>query len=222
MSFGAMFTDGDGVPFYIDGTMPLTMIDRRSISVYADQVIDLHPNDGQIRFVFTNSNAAFDSRNTGEWLYLNQSDNRFKLQCPGGNRVVNIYIFGYQYQNPSGWGFQVNDSSGRCILTHTSKVLRDVRNFGDKSQDTQSGFRYRGTLNGNWAVAPCETGYFFGVVNQGSQPRPSVARYVSSARFNGSQTLLTSGYIGNPESGASNVTYSNTRCLFSCIDVSKY
>lgn len=75
MSYGAMLTDSAGVPFYIGDTMPLTLLEKRVLSVPAASgsgaVINLFNNDGVIRFVFVNSNGAQgNGQNTCEAMDL--------------------------------------------------------------------------------------------------------------------------------------------------------
>lgn len=226
MAFGALLADASGVPFYIADTMPLSLLEKRMLSVPAvtgnGSVQDLFANDGAIRFVFVNSNASQGSNSNCEALQLNSTNNRWQLSCRGAARTVNVFIFGYQFQPIPAWGIQINDSQGRCILTNETKVLRDVQNIGDSTNVNNSGFVINTTLSGQWAVAPVFTGYFAGVNNSSGQPIPIVAQYCSSARFNGSTTQITSGYLGNLDSNASNATLSNYRNRITAIDVSRY
>ncbi|WP_333610115.1 hypothetical protein [Pantoea piersonii] len=229
MSFGAMLTDANGVPFYIADTMPLSLISRLSFSIPASStyVQDLFSNDGAIRFVFANSTGSQgNGLSTCEALMLNTTSNRWELWCAGAARTLNVFIFGYQYQPVPVWGIQINDAQGRCILTNETKVLRDVVNLGDSTNPDLSGYVLNTTLNGQWAVAPVYTGYFSGVVYTGGggngQPHPIVAQYCSSARYNGSTTQISSGYIGNLEAQASNASWVNYRNRITAIDVSKY
>lgn len=225
MSYGAMLTDSAGVPFYIGDTMPLTLIEKRVLSVPdvsgSGAVINLFNNDGVIRFVFVNSNGA-QGNGTGTCEALELSGGVWRLRYAGAARTVNVYIFGYQFQPVPAWGIQINDSQGRCILTNETKVLRDVQKLGDEGSDSGSGLNANFSLSGEWAVAPAYTGYFAGTVNQAGQPMPVVAQYASSARFNGSTTQITSGYIGNSPSGGATGTLSNYRNRLTAINVQRY
>lgn len=226
MSYGAMLTDSAGVPFYIGDTMPLTLLEKRVLSASeasgSGAVINLFNNDGAIRFVFVNSNGAQgNTQSTCEALEL--SGGVWSLRCAGAPRTVNVYIFGYQFQPVPAWGIQINDSQGRCILTNETKVLRDVQKLGDEGADSGSGFKANFTLNGEWAVAPAYTGNYTGTVSQGGQVYPVVAQYASSARFNGSTTQITSGYIGNLNAGGGGTgTLTNYRNRLVAVNVQRY
>lgn len=226
MSYGAMLTDSAGIPFYIGDTMPLTLLEKRVLSVGSASgsgaVINLFNNDGTIRFVFVNSNGAQgNAQSTCEALEL--SGGVWSLRCAGAARTVNVYIFGYQFQPVPAWGIQINDAQGRCILTNETKVLRDVQKLGNEGSDADSGFQANFTLNGEWAVAPAYTGSYVGTVSQGGQVYPVVAQYASSARFNGSTTQITSGYIGNLNTGGGGSgTLTNYRNRLVAVNIQRY
>ncbi|MBD9551543.1 hypothetical protein IB221_04590 [Pantoea sp. PNT01] len=226
MSYGAMLTDSAGVPFYIGETMPLTLLEKRGLSVPAASgsgaVINLFNNDGVIRFVFVNSNGAQgNAQSTCEALEL--SGGVWSLRCAGAARTVNVYIFGYQFQPIPAWGIQINDAQGRCILTNETKVLRDVQKLGDEASDAGSGLNANFNISGEWAVAPAYTGNYTGTVSQGGQVYPVVAQYASSARFNGSTTQITSGYIGNINTGGGGTgTLTNYRNRLVAVNVLRY
>ncbi len=226
MSYGAILTDSAGVPFYIGDTMPLTLLEKRVLSIPAASgtgvVINLFNNDVAIRFVFVNSNGAQgNGQSTCEALEL--SGGVWSLRCAGAARTISVYIFGYQFQPIPAWGIQINDSQGRCILTNETKVLRDVQKLGDEGSDAGSGFAANFTLNGEWAVAPAYTGSYVGTVSQGGQVYPVVAQYASSARFNGSTTQITSGYIGNLNTGGGGTgTLTNYRNRLVAVNVQRY
>lgn len=226
MAYGAILTDSAGVPFYIGDTTPLTLLEKRVLSVPqvsgSGALINLFNNDGAIRFVFANSNGQQGSGlNTCEALEL--SGGVWSLRHAGPARTVNVYIFGYQFQSIPAWGIQINDSQGRCILTNETKVLRDVQKLGDEGSDAGSGLNANFSLSGEWAVAPAYTGNYTGTISQGGQVYPVVAQYASSARFNGSTTQITSGYIGNLNTGGGGSgTLTNYRNRLVAVNVQRY
>ncbi|WP_293797027.1 hypothetical protein [uncultured Pantoea sp.] len=227
MAFGTLLTDQNGVAFYIGETMPISLLEKRVLNVPAvggeGSAQDLFANDGALRFVFVNSTGAqAGGSSTCEFLMLNNSTGRWQLNCVGAARTVNVFIFGYQFQPVPSWGIQINDAQGRCILTNETRVLRDVQNLGDPSNVSNSGYNINQTLSGQWAVAPTMLGYFAGVNNSSGQPMPVVARFCSSARFNGSTTQIASGYLGNIDGNASNATYTNYRNRITAINVARY
>jgi len=80
MGYGALLTDAQGVPFYIDGTRPLTLINNFVINVPGDNSgtvysQDLYNNDGAVRFVFLQSNSS--NAFSAEWLQLDNNVWRF-------------------------------------------------------------------------------------------------------------------------------------------------
>jgi len=226
MAYGAMLTDSAGIPFYIGDTMPLTLLEKRVLNVPAvsgsGTVINIFNNDGVVRFVFANSNAAQgNGLNTCEVLEL--SGGVWSLRCAGPARTVNVYIFGYQFQPVPAWGIQINDSQGRCILTNETKVLSDVQKLGNEGSERESGLNANFTLSGEWAVAPVYTGNYTGTVSIGGQVYPVVSQYASSARFNGSTTQITSGYVGNSSSGGGGTgTLTNYRNRLVAVNVQRY
>lgn len=221
MAFGAIITDAAGVPFYIDGTMPLTLIEKRVLTVGVGETNTvLFADDGVLRFVFTNSNAPQGTNETCEALLV--SGGNWILRSVGAARTINVYIFGYQYQPIPAWGVQINDAQGRCILTNESKVLRDVQAYGNPADNLSSGMQINTTIAGTWAIAPMNTGYYTAVTNAGGQPQSIVRAYYASARYNGSTTQLTSGFIGNSGSGEQNQVLTNFRNRITAINVARY
>lgn len=180
MGYGALLTDEQGVPFYIDGTRPLTLINKLTFNVNNSgtvNTLDLYQNDGAVRFVFIQSNGSDIYKS--EWLQLD--GNTWRLYATSGTRTVTVFIFGYANQIPPAWGIAIWDASGNCILTNESKVLRDVTQLGDVTNANASGYLYTGTLGGSWAIAPAYTGLFSGVDNSTGQPRPVNIPFYGSA-----------------------------------------
>lgn len=225
MSFGAMLTDAQGVPFYIDGTRPLTLINKVTYTVPAGGglgSIDLYQNDGVMRFVFLQDNGP--ATGTGcSWLQLDNGVWRLYVNGTSGT-LTTAYIFGYANQPVPEWGIALFDAQNNCILTNESKVLKDIQVFGDQSNNNTSGYLYSGTINGSWAVSPYFSGIFSGVVNAGGQLRPVSAFYYLAAHYNGTQTVLKSGIGqgGSPDGTVQSPSYVNSRCLLTAINVAGY
>lgn len=221
MAFGAIISDAAGVPFYIDGTMPLTLLEKRVLTYPAgERDTVLFADDGVLRFVFTNSNAPQGSSETCEALLVYGSN--WILRSVGAARTINVYIFGYQFQPLPAWGIQINDAQGRCILTNESKVLRDVQSYGNPADNLASGMQINTNIVGTWAIAPMNTGYYTAVTNAGGQAQPVVRAYYASARYNGATTQLTSGFIGNSGAGEQNQVLTNFRNRITAINVERY
>lgn len=222
MGFGALLTDQQGVPFYIDGTRPLTLINKFVIKVPGDNngtvySQQLYTNDGAVRFVFMQS----DSGNTAaaEWMQID--NNVWTFYATRTARNVTVYVFGYANQPVPTWGIAIWDASGNCILTNESKVLRDVTQLGDVTNPNASGYLLNTTLSGNWAVAPAFTGIISAVDNSTGQPRPVVIWYWGNAYYNGSTTLISSHTHGSA-SGVTGASYSNARNTLTAVNVARY
>lgn len=220
MSYGALLTDEQGVPFYIDGTRPLTLISKIAVSIPSSSGVfsrDLYANDGQVRFVFIQSNSSDGAK--AEWLQMESGV--WRLYASGGSRTVTVYIFGYANQPVPAWGIAIWDANGNCILTNESKVLKDVVQLGDISSDSTSGYRISNTRSGSWAIAPTYTGVFNGVDNSTGQPRPVVNTYYASAYYNGSSTVISSHTNGSL-AGTTGGTYTNARNTITAVNVANY
>lgn len=221
MAFGALLTDTQGVPFYIDGTRPLTLINKITINVPGSggttYTQDLYANDGAVRFVFMQSNS--NNLAFAEWITL--ENNTWRFYGTVGVRVVTLYVFGYSNQPVPTWGIAIWDAQGNCILTNESKPLRDVQQLGDISNENNSGFNINSTLAGSWAVAPSYTGLLAGVDTSTGQPRPINVWYYASSYFNGSSSNIRSHTHGSV-AGLTQSGYVNSRNTLAVINVNNY
>lgn len=222
MGFGALLTDQQGVPFYIDGTRPLTLVNKFVIAVPGDNngtiySQQLYANDGAVRFVFMQS----DSNNmaAAEWMQID--NNVWTFYATRTARNVTVYVFGYANQPVPAWGIAIWDASRNCILTNESKVLRDVTQLGDVTDPNASGYLLNTTLSGSWAIAPAYTGILNAVDNSTGQPRPVVLRYYGNAYYNGSTTKISSHSHGST-AGVSSASYSNARNTLIAVNVARY
>lgn len=221
MAFGALLTDDQGVPFYIDGTRPLTLINRITVNVSSGGGTvysqDLYADDGTERYVFIQSNNADTS--SAEWLQLDNGV--WRIYSTASNKTITVFIFGYANQPVPAWGVAIWDASGNCILTNESKVLRDVTSLGDISNANASGYLYSGTLGGSWAVAPVATGILTAVDNSSGQPRPVTVYFYSSAYYNGTNTVINS-HGDRSVAGISSPVYTSARNTLTAINVARY
>ncbi len=223
MSYGGFLNDESGNPFYIDGTLPLRLIDVRTFTSNPGAgFFDLYPDDGQIRFTFVSSTAegyyfiTQDLTNHGTNWILTSS-------VPNGT-VITAYIFGYSVETflPE-YGLAVWNDQGQLVITNETKVLSNIQTLGDRNSDTNSGMNLNVTLSGHWAVAPTLTGAIVGVVFQGSQPRPFSSFFYTCASFDGTNTVVRShGSGGDTSGGASNIQITNTREQLVVVDVSRF
>ncbi|WP_130834350.1 hypothetical protein [[Erwinia] mediterraneensis] len=216
MKFGALLTDTQGNPFYVDGTLPLSLASKTTYPI-GDRTV--HANDGALRFVFCNSTTA----NVNFYYYYDSASNTYKINASGTpGSTFTVYIFSYQYQTPPPWGVAIWDEQGRCIITHETKVLRGVVRVGTPGAES-AGYNINTTLAGNYAVAPEMLGYITGVVYQGNMPYPFLAPFFTSAYYNGSSTVIKA--VGRGDSGgggAGNITNINYRNAIKAIDITNY
>lgn len=222
MSYGALLSDESGVPFYIDGTLPLKLIDIKTFTTgNAGGYFFLFPDDGRMRFVFAKANKdGYFYLQRGN---LENSDWVLNNSFPSGT-VITAYIFGYRVEATiPKWGMAIWNEKNECVIHNETKVLRGVTSLGNPDVDQQSGMYYQTTLNGDWAVAPTITGGATGVINSGGV-RPYSNFFYTVAYYNGIQTLIRShGTVGDSfPGGVSNLVVVNTRCKLNAIDVSKY
>lgn len=221
MGYGAMTTDAAGVPFYIEGASPMTMLEHRVYNAPSyGQYIDIGPADGSIKAYFACEDLALDTPAAWTGMAIVVVNGVYRLMTGNASRNIHLYIFGVQFQPVPTWGIQLNDAQGRCILTNETKVLANVQSFGDPNNPQASGMSLVVDLPGRWAVLPAYTGNFVGVTNTTGQPIPIVAQYLTSARFNGSTTRIRSGYHGNMEQGTG--TNTNYRNRITAVDVSRF
>lgn len=221
MGYGAMLTDDQGVPFYIDGTRPLTLINTITVNFTAGsgtvQSQALFNADGAVRFMFIQSDNS--NLYSAEWISL--VNGVWVLYSTNTTKQVKVFVFGYANQTPPAWGIAIWDASGNCILTNETKPLRDVNKLGDISSDSNSGYNINTTKSGSWAVAPTFTGIINGVNQSTGQPVSVILWFYASAYFDGTNTLIRSHTHGST-SGLTSATYVNARNTLTAINVSRY
>lgn len=224
MDFGVALTDDAGNPFYIKGTMPLTLISKQTFSVPAGGLGSavIHQNDGVLRLFY------YDTTSAGSYAYYSQDSAGIGTLTYVGNTsgvVITLYTFGYQYQTPPKFGIAIwdNASPRRCIIHNQSKVLSNVQSLGTEGSDS-AGYNTNVSLSGRWAISPIMTGYINGVINQGAQNYPFVSIFYARSFFDGSSSNIASVLDkGTPSGGGvANVTYNNFRSRIFAVDVSRY
>lgn len=221
MSYGGMFTDANGVPFYIDGTLPLRLTDVRTHTSQPNAgFFDLYPNDGAIRFCFISATGP-------GYHYITQDrthgTNWILTSGVAMGVTITAYIFSYAIETHlPDYGMAIWNSSGQLVITNETKLLSGVQQLGTAGVEASSGMSFKTTLSGHWAIAPTITGGIVGVVYQGSQAHPYSNFFYASAYYNGSTTLIDSRGVGGDASGGGNLTRTNLRNQIYAIDVSKF
>jgi len=223
MDFGLALSDNAGNPFYVKGTLPLTLMSKQTFSVPSGglSAAIVHENDNILRLFYYDASGG-----DGYAFYSRDTQNRGILTYGGNNTacVITLYTFGYQYQNPPKFGIAVYDNSSprRCIIHNQSKVLSNVQNLGVEG-DANAGYNTAVTLPGRWAISPIMTGYISGVISQGGQPYPFMSTFYARSLYDGNNSSIASVLDkGGPGGGTGNVTYTNFRNRIFAVDVSRY
>ncbi|BBL31193.1 hypothetical protein [Pantoea ananatis] len=223
MDFGVALSDNSGNPFYIKGTMPLTLMGKQTFSIPSGGLGSavVHENDNVLRLFYYDASGG-----DGYAFYSRDTQNRGVLTYGGNNRacVITLYTFGYQYQNPPKFGIGIFDNASprRCIIHNQSKVLSNVQNLGTEG-DENAGYKISVNLSGRWAISPVMTGVITGVINQGGQAYPFQSVFYARSLYDGSNSAIASILDkGVPTGGVSNVTYSNFRNRIFAVDMSRY
>ncbi|MGP2519078.1 hypothetical protein ACTUSX_04220 [Pantoea ananatis] len=223
MDFGVALSDNSGNPFYIKGTMPLTLMGKQTFSIPSGGLGSavVHENDNVLRLFYYDASGG-----DGYAFYSRDTQNRGVLTYGGNNRacVITLYIFGYQYQNPPKFGIGIFDNASprRCVIHNQSKVLSNVQNLGTEG-DENAGYKISVNLPGRWAISPIMTGLITGVINQGGQAYPFQSVFYARSLYDGNSSAIASILDkGVPSGGVSNVTYSNFRNRIFAVDMSRY
>ncbi len=94
------------IPFYIKGTMPLTLMGKQTFSIPSGGLGSavVHENDNVLRLFYYDASGG-----DGYAFYSRDTQNRGVLTYGGNNRacVITLYTFGYQYQNPPKFGIGI-------------------------------------------------------------------------------------------------------------------
>ncbi|RQM37648.1 hypothetical protein EB241_14060 [Erwinia psidii] len=68
-----------------------------------------------------------------------------------------IYVFGAVVQTVPAWGIQINDSTGKCILTNETRVLRGI-NIVSPTGNAGTADYLNETVAGKKAIIPAQCG----------------------------------------------------------------
>ncbi|MBD8153312.1 hypothetical protein [Pantoea agglomerans] len=155
-----MLSFPDGTPFYIDGTIPISLAYKRDFSFDASVTnpMVLEPNTGMPYLYFIRFNEPYS------WGY----------QYPGsgsvaGRHVIDVgaynggvvsgrlYCFGAVPQTVPAFGLAVWNAQGQCILTHETVTLKGLNRTGASGNQGAATYLNE-TIAGRKAIAPGRTG----------------------------------------------------------------
>ncbi len=224
MSFGAYLTTADGGVFVTPDSMPLSLIEKKTL---ANGTFKVSVNYDATRpmIPFITHNRAAPETNTASTAITASLDNgvctlsAYYLGVEGGS--IDAYFFSVEPQTPPEWGMAIWDSNGVCILTNETKVLTDVEAIGDPSNENNSGTKLDVTKSGKWAVMPRMVGYIIGMAGS-AQPIPFQTIQTSMAYYSGGNTRIKAVVGISPGSGLLNPGYINYRNRYLITDVSRY
>lgn len=224
MKWGAMLTRPDGVPFYLDGTIPIIFLGKItkpfSTSMSAQKVgVELIRGD----YNFPTFSFVCLTNVSGEPYGYAAPGNKDSQSIiigngeVGVNLIAEVYCFGMKVQSLPKWGVAIFDNEGRCVITNETPVLSDIMKIDNAGIDTQV------TLPGKLGVLPENLGYTNGLIHPGGG-KPPVAWHVnhmSQAYYVGGVTTIRSTVDAIPVGGAVTDRKSVGKSIY-YIDVSKY
>ena len=224
MSFGAYLTTADGGVFVTPESMPLSLIEKRTLAVGATEVSVSYDSSRPIIPFITHNRAAPVDNSASTAITATLSNGVCKLSCylmgvTGG--TMDVYFFSVKPQIPPAWGMAIWDANGVCILTNETKVLTDVEAIRNPADENNSGTTLDITKAGRWAVMPRMVGYYVGVIG-GSQPIPFQSIQTSMAYYSGGNTRIKAVSGATPGGGMQNPGYINYRNRYLITDVSRY
>lgn len=159
MDYGAILTYPDGTPFYIDGTIPLSLISVQDKSFSNSQTsFDLGTKSSELYIYF----VRMDAEDATAYIQVNSSTGTRFLSAkrPTSNTYsfsARIYCFGIQYPTPPSWGVAIYDSSGRCVLTNETNTLKGLGRTPASGTAGQASYLNE-SVSGMVAVTPGITG----------------------------------------------------------------
>lgn len=215
MNWGALITADDGTAFITDESTPISLqgIYTASGSRTVTQSIPVNTDDVVLPFCLATGDAYFTYGINGSILNVTAQTNDsnsspFSFTC---------YVFTTRAQPVPAWGVAIWNKNGKCILTNETKVLTDVVNIGTKG-GSSSGMNLTSTKAGKWAIIPEAAGFYVGVIQQ----RPFQIGVGFTARYNGSNTVIT-GIMGSTvPAGGQLGTPLDMKTAVRAIDVSRY
>lgn len=218
--FGATLVDQYGNVWSTPQTTPISLVQKIDINPSSPGSVNLSVNASSPFLIAAHGSVT----NTIFWL--SKINGGYVLsyatsQGIGAVGNVTIYIFGYviPQQLPS-YGIAIWNSNQQCILTNETKVMPAPASYGDIG-GTNIGYLVDVTVSGKWAVMPKVMGVITGIVNTGGLPRPVSSPIDTCAYFDGSTTRIRAMQRSSL-TGASNISFANSRDQIFAIDVSKF
>lgn len=223
MSYGAYLTTQGGGIFITPESIPLALIETRTMNV-GERGVSVNYDATQPLIPFIVYNRAAPLRNGPAAAFtISQSNgvckiSTYRLSVEGG--TVDIYFFSVRTQIPPAWGMAVWDGNGRCILTNETKILTDVQVIGNPSDENNSGINFNTTLSGRWGVMPRMVGHMAGMLSQTHIPFQTII--TSAAFYSGGKTNIKALPGAVPDGPLDNQLFHNFRNRYLVVDLSRY
>lgn len=159
MDYGAILTYPDGTPFYIDGTMPLSLISiQDKIFSNNETFLDLRTKSNELYVYF----VRMEAEDATAYIQVNpDTGNRTITAKRPTNSTYSfsarIYCFGIQYPTPPAWGVAIYNANGKCVLTNETNTLKGLGRTSASGSAGQASFLNE-SIAGRVAVTPGITG----------------------------------------------------------------
>ncbi len=193
-----MLTREDGTPFYIQDTIPIALVRKQTFSVDATvnsgngQRITLDASTGTPYLYF----VRFDQ--SDGWAYQQAASGTHGLVVgafSSGTVSGTIYVFGAVVQTVPAWGIQINDSTGKCILTNETRVLRGI-NIVNPTGNAGTADYLNETVTGKKAIIPARCGAVVYSQTIGGNVVTQIIMRSTGCYFDGTNTIIKSNQMG--------------------------
>lgn len=198
MSFGAMMLREDGTPFFIDGSLPFSLVRRQAFSVDANAnsgsgvSIQLDSTGGQPFIYF----VRFDQADG--WGYMVQNNGFYYLYAGAFSSGVcsgTIYGFSLAFPSVPAWGIAILNESGQVVLTNETKVLRGVNVITPTGNASQVMYLNE-VVAGRKAIVVGRTGAEIYQQVVGGNPITQIITYSTGCYWDGTNTYIRSRPMG--------------------------
>ncbi|WP_241616897.1 hypothetical protein [Rosenbergiella epipactidis] len=225
MSYGARLLFPNGNPFYIQDTLPISLIYKRDVT-------------------FNNSTTTFNLDADGEapYIYFIRMDNQQAyayqdINSSSGQRYIvsglptntsysfnaRIYCFGLAFQTPPKWGVAFWDAKGRCILTNETVTLKGLTKIGASGTAGKVDYLNE-SVQGKVAIIPGRTGQVTYRTGGASGGGGIAGESYATGCFydSSSNTTKIKSTLASVPSGGTLVTSNGTNYMPAYIDCSLY
>jgi len=192
MSYGGELVREDGTAFYIDGSLPMTLIRIQGFSANATE------NSGN------GSSIGLDAVGASPFLYFIRFDQDdgwgYQETANGINTIIvgafssgtvsgQIYVFGFQIQPVPAYGIAIFNESGQCVMTNETQPLRGVNVVTPSGPPATSQYLNE-VVPGRMAIIPGRTGAEIYSQVIGGRPVVQIITYSTGCYFDGANSFI--------------------------------